>query len=56
MMIKSATGILNETLIENNYFSTSWKDYILHIRHLAYVYGMEYKWQDKLEFIKYTKT
>ena len=55
LMIKEAIKVLNETLNENKYFSTSWKDYILHIRHLAYVYGIEYKWDEELELIKYTK-
>lgn len=55
--IQEAIQILNITLIKTKgYFSTSWKDYILHLRHLGYVYGMEYKWNEELDFVQYTKS
>lgn len=53
IIIKQAIEILNNTVrSQSNYFTTSWRDYILHLRHLAYIYELECRLNENFELIE----
>jgi hypothetical protein len=52
-IVKSLIKKLNETVRnQKGYFTTSWKDYILHLRHLAFIYGLVYGLNENFELIE----
>jgi hypothetical protein len=53
IIIKQAIEILNNTVrSQSDYFTTSWKDFILHLRHLAYIYELECRLNENFELIE----
>lgn len=53
IIIKKSIGILNNTVrSQRDYFTTSWKDFILHLRHLAFIYELEYGLNENFELIE----
>jgi len=50
--VKQVVNLYNIEIEKVKYFSQSWLDYILHIRHIAMIYGEELKLDDKNKLVK----
>ena len=50
--IKEAIEIYNKTNMEKHHNGTGWFDLRLHLRHIAFVFGTEYKIDNNLNLIK----